>query len=453
LNGFLKVAVRNLGRNRRRNLATGIAIAIGFAAFLALGGYANRVNNMLRVQTVYLSRSGHITIYKSGGLDKFSTDPPKYGITADEQQKIEAILRQTPEVEFFGGQLQGVGLIGNGCRSVPFVATGLDPGLDKKLRAHPQLARWLPNVAGPKKGEGIWNQPEDIHGIAVSEGISRFLNKSQVYSEIPKTDGKLALPDCMSPDVKTQLAADSNVQLVATTWEGFPAFKDAEIVSIYNTGVSETNNVAILTSLKFLQSLYETDRLTTMTLWLKPGSSLSDVFARLRKQIADAGIDAELHRWDEEEISPFYVGTIQFLFTLIFFLGGILATIIAFSIFNAATMTVIERTQEIGMMRAMGFSQFHIRRLFVLEVLSLCGTAMALGGVVGGVFIALINQTKIHLSPPGVSGGLYLLIEPDIVTIFIGGVLTLVVAVTTTLIAVRRTVRGNIPILLMGTHR
>jgi len=43
-----RLALRNLARNKRRNFATGMAIALGFAALLALGGYVNRVEKYLR---------------------------------------------------------------------------------------------------------------------------------------------------------------------------------------------------------------------------------------------------------------------------------------------------------------------------------------------------------------------------------------------------------------------
>ena len=62
------VAARNLKRNRRRNLATVAAVALGFAGLIMIGGYGNRVEHFLRTNAVYLQHSGHVTVYDKGGL-------------------------------------------------------------------------------------------------------------------------------------------------------------------------------------------------------------------------------------------------------------------------------------------------------------------------------------------------------------------------------------------------
>ena len=74
------LAWKNLKRNRRRNLATGCAIALGFAALLALGGYITRVENYLRVYTIYGTRTGHLVIYKKNGYEKYSIKPRDYSL-------------------------------------------------------------------------------------------------------------------------------------------------------------------------------------------------------------------------------------------------------------------------------------------------------------------------------------------------------------------------------------
>ena len=58
---------------------------------------------------------------------------------------------------------------------------------------------------------------------------------------------------------------------------------------------------------------------------------------------------------------------------------------------RAATMTIIERSQEIGMLRSVGFTQSYIKTLFLREMLALTALSVAVGGVVvccggGGVW-------------------------------------------------------------------
>lgn len=64
----LLLALRNVLRNRRRTLATVIALAIGLAALNLFGGYIANVYWGLRAQAVSGERLGHLTIYKQGML-------------------------------------------------------------------------------------------------------------------------------------------------------------------------------------------------------------------------------------------------------------------------------------------------------------------------------------------------------------------------------------------------
>ena len=123
-----KFALRNLSRNRRRNYATGSAVALGFAGLIMLSGYVYRADNYLRIYTLYSARTGHLMIYKKGGFEKYAFRPKEFSLTPDEQLKIEEILKRIPGVDAFGPQIHGTGLIGNGCTSLPIMAKGILPG-------------------------------------------------------------------------------------------------------------------------------------------------------------------------------------------------------------------------------------------------------------------------------------------------------------------------------------
>ena len=337
--GRIRLAYRNLARNRRRNLATGIAIALGFAALLALGGYINRVQSFLRLYTLYANRIGHITIYKKNGLDEYAVKPQKYSLTPDDQQKIRAAIASTPGISLHGPQLTGAGLIGNGCKTLPFIATGFDPQLDRALRKHPEIDGWITSISQYVRGHGLWEYPEERGGIAVAEGLARLLGKTKVADDFEGTP--LTIVDCTSPDAKNLFATDANVQLVAGSWSGMMNAIDGEVVAHYQTGVTETNNQAILLSLKHLQRLYDTENVTTWSIWLKSDQLVPQVMQELQQKLHAALVDVDLYPWTDETIAPFYSGTLQFLNVMVGFLTFVLATVVVFSVFNAATMTVI----------------------------------------------------------------------------------------------------------------
>ena len=74
--------------------------------------------------------------------------------------------------------------------------------------------------------------------------------------------------------------------------------------------------------------------------------------------------------------------------------------IIAFNIFGSLTMLIIEKENDIRILRSMGAENGLIRRIFVLEgwLISLSGLA---GGIVAGVSLALIQQHLGIIKMPG----------------------------------------------------
>ena len=125
-NQIVKLAWRNLRRNTRRSLATGMAIAAGFTAFMLAAGYAYRVQRVLSNYTIYALHVGHIGIYKKNALEMFSIKPRDYALTADDQSLIATALSGVDNIEMSGRYLTGQGLMGNGCKTFPFMATGVE---------------------------------------------------------------------------------------------------------------------------------------------------------------------------------------------------------------------------------------------------------------------------------------------------------------------------------------
>jgi len=123
------------------------------------------------------------------------------------------------------------------------------------------------------------------------------------------------------------------------------------------------------------------------------------------------------------------------------------------SVLNSATMTVLERSQEVGMYRSMGFRRRHIRQLYVQESLLLSFFSLLCGGILGIVAIRLINAADILYHPPGVAGGLYLILVLPAGQAIGAGTFILLLALLATLFAVSTRLRQTPADLLGGTLR
>ena len=448
-----RMAFRNLLRNRRRNAATGAAIALGFAAMLAIGGYINRVEKYLQIYTIFGQRTGHIVIYKKNGFENFYVKPKQFSLTVEDQAAIREVAATLPSVELHGGILQGQGLVGNGCRTFPFLSMGIDPLLDSKLRNHHLVERWTKQFKNYSKGRGISEYPPELGAVSIAEGLARILHKKNVYDDLPADHKPHMIADCTANDLFEQTSKDANVQLAAGTWDGMMSALDGEIVSTFNTGVTETNSSAIVTDLFHLQKLYDTQNVSSYSLWLVENTNLKNAALTVTNRLKAKGVDVDVYTWLNEDLAPFYNGTMSFLRTMVGFVTFILATVVILSIFNAATMTVIERSQEIGMMRSLGFTRAQIKQLFVREIIALTFFSLIAGGILAIAGIEFINQLKITFTPPGVASAIQLLLDPNMATILSVILLVPVLSIGTTIVAIRNLVNKPITYLLMGSNR
>src|SRR5215207_7137157 len=107
------------------------------------------------------------------------------------------------------------------------------------------------------------------------------------------------------------------------------------------------------------------------------GGSVSDLRTKLDKGLGE-GLQAERSETRTAEIGSQLQG---FRISLLFFAGTALF-VGAFLVFNALSMTILERTRELGMLRALGSTRGMIARSVMVEAVILG----ALGSVLGVVF-------------------------------------------------------------------
>jgi len=88
-------------------------------------------------------------------------------------------------------------------------------------------------------------------------------------------------------------------------------------------------------------------------------------------------------------MADFYNKTVDLYGRQFLVLKIIIAVIVILSIFNTISMSVWERTKEIGTIMAMGFKKWEIMRLFLLEgfVLGVIGGIL---GTLGGCILAYV---------------------------------------------------------------
>ncbi len=444
------VAWRSLGRNRRRNLATALAIALGYAGLVLIGGYVVRIERFLRTNAVYLAPSGHVAIYREGGLTRAAARPSRYSLTPAQQAVISTVLDGDPRVEFSGRYLRGQGLAGNGCRTLPFVATGMEPGVEARVLAHPAVRRDAADFVTPLRGRLVSQAPDVEGAVGLSAGLARLLGKARVHDETNGA-GAIVMPACEDPGAAAQIAADANVQLAGLTFSGSLGAVDGEVVNVFHTPSIDTEDQTVVTSLALLQRLYDTEDVTFVAAFLHDARDTPAVSADLRRALAARGVPAEVFTYLDYDVNPYYVGTMRFLRSLVAVIGVLVIAVVVLGVVNAATLTVYERTRELGTFRALGYTRRQLSTLYLREVLLLSLVATGAGLAFAFVTAAAVNAADIRFTPPGVPGSIRLTVTPNLSLAGAAAIAMLPLSLLATWVVVRRRLRERVADLLTAT--
>jgi putative ABC transport system permease protein len=200
------------------------------------------------------------------------------------------------------------------------------------------------------------------------------------------------------------LKVGSDAVILSNTYTGMANALDARIVGIYNTGNTATNDKMMLMTFRHSQDLMDYSGAERLVVLLKDGRNgrnLGEVTGRLQNRLAEAGFSVEMKAWNE--LSVFYK-QVKNLFDMIFlFIFIIVLVIVVMSVVNTMSMSVMERTREIGTLRALGLKRIGVKSLFATE-----GALLGLLGSAGGFslfFLVYGAITAMHPTyvPPGSS--------------------------------------------------
>lgn len=362
---WIKLAFRNLFRNARRSLFTVLAIALGFVAVNVLGGFTAYIFSNLEESYIYAEANGHLTVFKQGFLDKGKLDPNRYLLSASELEQIRTVAARHPEVVISSAQLNVSGLLSNGQVSTIFLAAGRVPS---DIEAIGKLSSR--NSKRILLYDGRPLSDADEHGIGVSHGLAKALNLA--------LDGTAV---AMSPTVSGQINA-----------------LDVQLVQLIDAPIEALDDKLAVVPLKFAQSLYDTASVDRVTLLLRRGTDIEAVRGTLARELHAAGLDVDIRTWTE--LSPFYTKAKK-MFDVIFVVSFLIVfTIVVMSVVNTFTMAVLERTREIGTLRALGVRRRGIVTMFALESVVLGGFGSLFGIGLTVLVVALVGWLEPSWIPP-----------------------------------------------------
>jgi putative ABC transport system permease protein len=186
----------------------------------------------------------------------------------------------------------------------------------------------------------------------------------------------------------------SSLTLLATTTEGNLNAVDVVVSGIASVGVPDIDKRLVLADLASVQKLLLSDKVGTLAIYLRETADTEVVAARVREM--QPGLAVKTWR----DLAVFYTA-VRALYNRIFgILGVIMICIVLFAMSNTLGMAVVERTREIGTLRAIGTLPSEIVRNFVLEGMVIGGTGATVGMLLAGIATFVLLFAGIEMPPP-----------------------------------------------------
>ena len=351
---MLRMALRNLTRQRRRTLLVLAAIGLGIAAVVGVRGFLNGLQSAL-VLSFAEGTIGAVQVHKAGFLQSVDAAPltPNIDVTEDllgAIASVEGVKAEAPRLAF-------PAMVSIGDETTFAFVVGVDPA--RELAACPRRQDLVV--------EGAWLAPgQSLIGMELLRALG----------------GK----------------AGSRAALIGNDADGVMNAADT-VVGGALAAPTQGEKKLVLVPLATAQELVRLPgKATEIAVRVEDLKRVDDVAARLRTKLGPA---YEVHTW--KQIAAFAKDVIETQNAALAVITVIFLVVVMMGVANAMLTSVLERVREIGTMMAVGARRRQILTMFVIESALLGWGGAALGVVVGSVVIGALGRHGVDLTTPGAS--------------------------------------------------
>jgi putative ABC transport system permease protein len=347
---MIKLAWRNLWRNKRRTLIT--AASVFFAVFFSIIMWGFKHGAWMHlIDSVLHSYTGYVQVHQKGYWDNKTFD---YSMAADDPafakiKKIKQLKGIIPRLESFS-------LASSGDKTKGVLTVGIDPlieneftGLEKKM------------VSG---------RYFTIHdtGVILSERLSKYLG----------------------------LKTNDSIVLLSQGYQGMGANGIYRIIGIVKLPAPEFDNQMVFMPMPVAQEFYSAQgRITSVVVDLENPQDMDQTLKKINKALKNGPY--EVMSWKEMLIELYqqYLsneGSGTILISLLYLIVG-------FGVFGTILMMIAERRQEFGIMITIGMQRGRLMRLVGTELLFVCIMGLCSGFLFSIPIVAYFHFYPIQMGP------------------------------------------------------
>ncbi|NND05922.1 MAG: ABC transporter permease [Saprospiraceae bacterium] len=348
---ILKLATRNIWRNRRRTLITAASILFAVLFAVAISSISKGTWDHM-IDSVVHYHFGYIQIHKKGYWDDKTIDnvfdPTSVAALVNDQALASQLV---PRIESFA--LSSFEQATKGALII---------GIDPEKEAH--LTRPDTRIT-----EGDYLEPKD-DGVLVAEGLATYLSAS----------------------------VGDTLVLISQGYHGINAAGKFPIRGLVHFGSPDLNKQLIYLGLEQAKWFYGTEgQITTIVVDVEDADELPAVISTLR-----ASLDTSLYEvMDYKEMMPDLMQAREVDTASSDIILLVLYFIIGFGIFGTILMMLKEREYEFGILKAIGMGTVKLNIMLWLEIIFL-----GIIGCLAGILVSLPIVFYFHQNPIELSGAM-----------------------------------------------
>lgn len=320
-------------------------------ALLLAGGFIAWVLNEMAESTIR-SQLGHIQITRPDYLSKGLGDPYSHLLPP----KIDPAITSTSHVISATPRLAFSGLVSKGDETISFIGEGVAPETEREVSKLIIIA-----------------QGRDLSSSSANEVV-------------------------LGSGLAANLAAHPGdpIVLLTTTASGGIGAVEAKVVGVFQTISKAYDDSVLRAPIDLARELMRVEGATSWVVLLDKTSATNQVRSKLATVLDST--EFEIFPWTA--LADFYNKTVELFGQQVGVVRLLIAFIVILSISNTLSMSVIERTSEIGTSMAIGLTRAGMLRQFLWEgaMLGLLGGVVGVGA--GFILAHAISAVGIPMPPP-----------------------------------------------------
>ena len=354
----LKMAFRNIFRQKRRTVFTGLSVVAGFALAAIFIGWADGSYNNI-IDQFTRNRLGHIQIHEKTYLDR-----PSLYKTVDDVAAIGDLLDRTDGVEAWAPRVYAPGLAAAGEKSAGVQIIGLDPAREEAATNFERKLLEGRTFSGGRAAE-----------VVLGRGLAEVL----------------------------QSGIGDEVVIISQAADGSIANDSYELVGIAATGDDLSDRVSFFLPLDTAQELLVLDgRVHEIAVIVHKLGRVDEIARLVSAKISDPDLAVETWQVFARSFYQAMKADKAGMWALLV----VIVVIVAVGVLNTVLMSVLERRREYGLLKAVGTKPRLIIRLVLLEVVILSVLSMAVGAGLGLGANVLLAKHGIKFSEGLTWGGM-----------------------------------------------